>query len=937
VDPGRVPTATYRIQFHAGFTLRRARELVEYLRDLGVSDIYASPLTTARPGSVHGYDVLDHRRLNPEIGTEEDLSDLAGALRASGMGLLLDVVPNHMCIAGANPWWTDVLENGPSSPYAAYFDIDWKPPKVDLADKILLPFLGDQYGRVLENREIRIEYRGGGFFTQYGDTLLPVAPRSWDRLLRPALEKLGRGVESAPETTELESILTALSHLPLRTETAEEKVRERQREKEVIKRRLFALTDSSETVRRAIEERLEEINGRRGDPRSFDDLERLLADQAYRLCFWKVASDEINYRRFFDINDLAAIRVEDAQVFSSVHERVLQWIRSGWVTGVRVDHVDGLRQPLEYLKALQEGAGTTYVVVEKVLGWNERLPVDWPVSGTTGYDFLNAVNGLFVDAGAAPAFRELYRDFAGRPPEVRTLLATCKKLIMLVSMSSELFMLACLLDRISEQHRWSRDFTLESLRFALREAVAWFPVYRTYVRSNDALIDPLDRERVREAIEEAKRQNPATSPSLFDFIGEVWRLEHPEGLSEEQRRDRLEFVLKLQQFTGPVMAKGLEDTFFYRHFPLASLNEVGGDPGRFGTSVEEFHRWSADRRTSSPRSISATSTHDTKRGEDVRARIDALSEIPGRWRAALARWREMNRRHRSIIDGRELPDANAEYLIYQTLVGTWPFDGRVTEPFARRIEEYMLKALREAKVHTSWVYPHPEYESAVLRFARAILDGSGDPRFASDFAEFVKAVSRAGMLNSLSQTLLKIASPGVPDFYQGTELWQLTLVDPDNRSAVDFDERRRLLDSLRPPKGPAREQWLRGLVQSAEDGRIKMWVTRAGLGLRRRFPELFDRGEYRPLAVRGERAEHVVAFARILGERAAVAVAGRFFLRLGGDWPPVGDSAWPRTEVEVPPGVYRDLITDRTHEAKQGTVSLSLLWAEVPVALWERM
>ncbi len=493
----RIPVATYRLQFNRHFTLREAAALVPYLAELGISDPYASPLLAARAGSLHGYDVVDPSRLNPELGTDEDLEAFARELRARGMGLLLDIVPNHMCVADpSNRWWADVLENGPSSPYARYFDIDWHPPKTELADKVLLPFLGDQYGRVLENQELRIVFQGGAFLVEVYDKLLPLAPRSWRRLLEPALGALRRTLpEADPHRMELESILTALEYLPGREETAPEKVRERTREKEVIRRRLAALVEASPDVRAALERSLEDVNGR-GDPRSFDRLEALLEDQAYRLCFWQVATDEINYRRFFDLNELAAIRVEDPEVFEAVHGTVLEYVRRGWVTGLRIDHVDGLYDPLAYLRSLQGAAARAlgapedpgrlplYVVVEKILMRDERLSPDWPVHGTTGYDFLNVLNGLFVDPLGAEALGDFYRRFAGGAADVREALATCKKFIMHVSMASELFMLACRLDAISEQHRWSRDFTRESQRFALREVTAWFPVYRTYIRGD---------------------------------------------------------------------------------------------------------------------------------------------------------------------------------------------------------------------------------------------------------------------------------------------------------------------------------------------------------------------------------------------------------------------------------------------------------------------
>lgn len=948
--------ATYRLQFNRHFTLRQAADLVPYLAELGISDLYASPLLAARPASLHGYDVVDPTRLNPELGTEVDFEALAQELRRRDMGLVLDIVPNHMCVADpSNRWWADVLENGPSSPYARFFDIDWHPPKAELANKVLLPFLGDQYGRVLENQELRIVFQAGAFLVEVYDKLLPLAPRSWRRLLEPALDSLRRSVpESDPHRMELESILTALEYLPGRDETRPEKIRERKREKEVIRRRLAALVEASSDVRAAVDRSLEDVNGRRGDPRSFDRLEALLEDQAYRLCFWQVAADEINYRRFFDLNELAAIRVEDPEVFEAVHGAVLEYVRRGWVTGLRVDHVDGLYDPVAYLRALQEAAARArgaaedparlplYVVVEKILMRDERLSPDWPVHGTTGYDFLNVLNGLFVDPRGAEALGDFYRRFAGGAADVREALATCKKFIMHVSMASELFMLACRLDAISEQHRWSRDFTRESQRFALREVAAWFPVYRTYIRGEGEAISPEDRRHVREAVLEARRRSPATSPSLFEFIRQVWLLEHPDGLTEAQREERRQFVMRLQQFTGRVMAKGLEDTLFYRHFPLASANEVGAEPGRLAASPEEFHARNAERVISWPHALLATSTHDSKRSEDVRARLNVLSEMPGPWAEAVERWRRLNRTHKSIVEGREAPDANEEYLYYQTLVGAWPLGAPSPAErgeFARRIEEYMVKALREAKLHTSWITPNEPYEAAAREFVRRTLDPVASAAFVADVASFQAPVSRAGILNALSQTVLKIASPGVPDFYQGTEIWDFSLVDPDNRRPVDYERRRALLASLRDEEAAAPHGLAARLLARPEDGRVKMHVMRASLRFRRAARDLFERGSYVPLAASGTRAAHVCAFARRLGARAAVVAAGRFFLALGAaERPPVGLGAWGDTALLLPADLvertWRDVLTGRRIPAGSKP-ALADLFAELPVALLE--
>src|SRR5262245_9440242 len=607
----RIPGCSYRLQLNKIFNFRDVTALVDYLEALGVSDVYASPFLTARPGSLHGYDVIDHAHLNPDIGTEGDLEALAAALRQRGMGLVMDVVPNHMCIASSdNHWWNDVLENGRSSPYAAFFDIDWHPPKTELHEKVLLPVLGEQYGRVLENQEISIAYGAGAFYSCYGQARFPLGPRTILPIIEPIVADLRRShPPDHPDVLEIESIVTATTHLPTRWDTEPEKVRERMREKEIVKRRLDALVSSSAAVRDALERSLAAINGDKRNLRSFDRLEALLADQAYRLSFWGVAAEEINYRRFFDINDLAAIRVELPNVLDAVHDKAFQLLRVGKVTGLRVDHVDGLMDPSRYLESLQhasapvsDGNSTTppppstptdrlqtYVVVEKVLTGDEVLPREWPVHGTTGYEFLNLVNGLFIDAAGARAIERLYQRLREGRGEFEDLLYLAKRLILRTAMSSELYVLARRLDRISEQHRWSRDFTQNSLHLALAEVIACFPAYRTYIQTVTTEVSPGDRQHILRAIRDAKRRNRSTSESVFDFIGDLLLLRDPEGLSDADRAERRDFVLRLQQLTGPVMAKGLEDTVFYRYYPLASLNEVGGRPTGAGIDPARVH------------------------------------------------------------------------------------------------------------------------------------------------------------------------------------------------------------------------------------------------------------------------------------------------------------------------------------------------------------
>src|SRR5882762_1396158 len=935
-EPAYVPCATYRLQLNLAFTFRQAASLVEYFHDLGISDCYTSPFLMAHPGSMHGYDVTDHTRFNPEIGTEEEFTAFAERLKQRGMGLVVDVVPNHMCITHpSNLWWWDVLENGPSSDYSTYFDIDWNPPKAELANKVLLPFLPDQFGLVLESQLIRAVYEGGTFSLDSQGTAYPLAPASWTLLLEKVLAKIKEQLPTSDDhLLELESILTALSHLPPREDTDLAKVRERQREKEVVKRRLAALVESSEVARAALNQVLTAINGTKGAPHSFDDLERLLDHQAYRLSFWRVASDEINYRRFFDINDLAAIRVENPDVFSTVHRIPFELIQKGLVSGIRVDHPDGLFDPLKYFQDLQAqaplpGSVTNrsangvrrhlYVAAEKILVKNEDLRPSWAIEGTTGYGFLNLLNGVFVDGSRKRVFQRLYRKFTGWSQSYSDLIYESKRLVMQVSMSSELNVLSRRLDRISEQHRRSRDFTLESLRDALREVIACFPVYRTYIRTDTQHPDEQDERYIRAAIKTAKRRNPATSGSVFDFIQDLLLLKDPDSIGEADRAERRLFVMRFQQLTGPVMAKGLEDTAFYRYCPLLSLNEVGGSPDKFGVSATFFHAKSLIRQASWRNSLLATSTHDNKRSEDVRARINVLSEIPTDWYRAIRSWQLLNRDKKVLVAGDQVPSANDEYFLYQTLVGVWPLRGMNEKEYAEfvsRIGTYMEKALREAKVHTSWISPNTEYESAFQSFLAAILDRSPGNNFLTAFQSFQARIARPGIFNSLSQTVLKITSPGVPDFYQGTEVWNFSLADPDNRRPVDYNQLRGLLQRLREAEDQNMENLVDQLIQDPVDGAVKLYVTRSALRFRRANRELFANGSYTGLRVAGKKQRHVITFSRSYRQREVVIVAGRFFALLAADRSvPVGKDTWSDTTVvlrrQIAATHYRELFTGR--------------------------
>ncbi len=962
LEPAYVPCSTYRLQLNLRFTFTQAADVVSYLHDLGITDCYTSPFLMAHPDSMHGYDVTDHTRFNPEIGSEEQFTEFAERLQQRGMGLVVDVVPNHMCIThSSNLWWWDVLENGPSSDYARYFDIDWNPPKSELANKVLLPFLPDQFGLVLESQSIRALYDGGGFVLDSLGIHFPLAPRSWtpllDRMLVKAKERL---TDSDGHVLELESIITAISHLPRREDTDLARVRERQREKEVIRRRLAALVEDSDVVRACLKEVLLIINGSKGNPHSFDALEKILDDQAYRLSFWRVASDEINYRRFFDINDLAAIRVESPEVFGIVHRIPFDLIRKSLVSGIRIDHPDGLFDPLRYFEDLQaqaplpgqavnqSGNGVRrrlYLAAEKILVGDEELRPGWAIEGTTGYGFLNLLNGLFVDASKGRFFQRLYRKFTGWSQSYSDLIYESKRLVMQVSMSSELNVLSRRLDRISEQHRRSRDFTLESLRDALREVIACFPVYRTYIRTDTEHPDEQDERYIRGAIKTAKRRNPATSGSVFDFIQDLLLLKDPDSISDADRAERRLFVMRFQQLTGPVMAKGLEDTAFYRYCPLLSLNEVGGSPDRFGTALAHFHAKNLARRQSWRNAMLASSTHDTKRSEDVRARINVLSEIPAEWYRAIRTWQRLNEPKKMQVAGENVPSANEEYFLYQTLLGAWPLtpmDAAGHADFVGRIHTYVEKALREAKVNTSWISPNTEYEAAVHSFLDAILDNSAGNLFLEQLAPFQAKIATAGMFNSLSQTLLKITAPGLPDLYQGTEVWNFNLADPDNRRAVDYARLQALLAQLHAAESEAPAVLLDRLLADPADGSLKLFATRCALRFRREHRALFTHGSYIPLRAAGEKNRHVVAFARSFRGATVLVLAGRFFAQLAADVRlPVGAETWGDTEVvlrkQIPAVSYRDVFTGKivasVPPGGDFAISVAEAFAHLPIAM----
>jgi (1->4)-alpha-D-glucan 1-alpha-D-glucosylmutase len=980
-----IPRATYRLQFHKDFDFDAAIAILPYLARLGVSHVYCSPIQRARPGSMHGYDVVAHDQINPELGGAEGFERFSAALRAHGMGQLLDLVPNHMGVLGAdNAWWLDVLENGPASPYAQHFDIDWQPLNVELRGKVLLPVLGDHYGDVLERGELALAFDAvkGALVVNYHEHHFPLAPETYTRVLERALPRL-----SDPDVVaSLASISTSFGHLPARYETEAESVAERARDKEVIKGRLARLVARQLDVAQAIAAAVADFNG----ASERDALHALLDAQAYRLAYWRVAADEINYRRFFDINELAALRIEREEVFEATHAMALDFAASGAVDGLRIDHPDGLFDPAEYFERLQQGyarraglvlpgvdahgrsARPLYVVAEKIAASHEEVPVQWGIHGTTGYRFATVVNGVLVDTEAAERFDRIWRGFTGVQQPFDELAYEGKRAIMRNALASELNVLSTELLRIARADRRTRDYTLNSLRRALGEIAACMAVYRSYIVESPS---PQDLAYIDQAVDEARQRSHDADGSVFDFVRLTLLGQTVPGASAGLRARALRLAMRFQQFSAPVTAKGVEDTAFYRYFPLSSLNEVGGEPAHFGMTLEDFHVASADRADRWPHTMLATSTHDNKRSEDVRNRIDVLSEMPATWRLALRRWRAMNRLAEPVEDGFEgdldtglyVPSAADEYLLYQTLLGTLPAGGLGDdrrEAYGERIERYALKAARESKAHTSWVNPDEDYEAELTGFVQRLL-GSGeagtdtrDSGFLADLHHFGTTLAWFGALNSLSMVLIKYASPGVPDLYQGNELMDLSLVDPDNRRPVDYAMRSRWLDRLEaiaaaPAHGTA--DAVRELAAEPHDGGAKLWVLWRLLGLRAGQPMLFRDGGYEAVHARGPKERHVVAFARRQGEESLIAVAGRLFVGLAttaeseaaqqaaSHWLPLGEAVWGDTAVTLPDWAgeegarWENILTGETLTVRSGGLPMAELFASFPGAVLRRV
>jgi (1->4)-alpha-D-glucan 1-alpha-D-glucosylmutase len=873
-------SSCYRLQLHASFTFSDASNTATYLKELGVTHLYCSSYLQAAKGSMHGYDVVDPQKVNCEIGGEEEHSHFCDRLLALDMGQVLDIVPNHMAVGPDNRYWWDVLENGQSSRYAAWFDVDWNSAEVKLQNKVLIPVLGEQYGRALSAKQIVIDDEGEYLQVRYMDHLFPLAPRS----LAIPLALAARSIHEPM----LNFVADSLARLPSPDPTDQDSLAARHRDKTILYELLLRLSTEKPEVAAAIRRAVDEINGK------IDALDALLNLQNYRLAYWRTADQELGYRRFFDINTLIGVRVDRLHVFEATHRRIIEWLHSGVLDGVRVDHPDGLRDPEQYFERLRAHAPGTWILAEKILGPQESLRTTWPIDGTTGYDFLNVCNGLMVYGEGLSELSSSYHSFTGQTESFETLAHAKKLTVEQESLGSDVNRLAHLFVEICENNRDRRDYTRAEIRRAIREVAACFSVYRAYIAPDRDQSTDEDRAQISNAVAAAKTQRSDIDPELFDFIGDV--------LSLQARGDlETEFLLRFQEFTSPVMAKGVEDTAFYCFNRMIGLNEVGGDPNSNGVSIDQFHEYCAGMQARHPLTMTTLSTHDTKRSDDVRARLAVLTEIPSRFRAAVLRWTRRNRSFKT----QGLPDRNTEYLLYQTLIGAWPIS-------MDRVLTYMEKAAREAKQHTSWTHQNKDFEDATRSFIERILEST---EFCSELEGFVAQILLPGRINSLAQTLLKCAAPGVPDTYQGSELWDLRLVDPDNRGPVDYEIRRSMLAELKSGL-PVEE-----IMRRMDTGMPKLWLIHKALHLRREQPQWFDeRSSYSPLPTSGAKSTHVIAFLRA---ESVAAIAPRWNIRLGG--------GFGNTTVKLPSGHWRNLLTGEVMNG--GEVRVKSLLQRFPVAL----
>ncbi len=924
-----VPSATYRLQFSSSFNFRMARDILPYLEELGISHVYASPIFKASRGSDHGYNVVDHNSLNPELVSEIDFDSLIDSVRNRGMFWIQDIVPNHMAFDSENGMLMDVLEKGQRSEFFSFFDIDWEHAYENIKGRVLAPLLGRFYGESLEDSEISLCFGPQGFSIKYYDLSLPLAIDSYSFVLSHRVGTLRKTLgKDHPDFIKILGVLYVL-----KTVVTEEELSEVYDQVRFVKKMLWDIYRDNQRFREFLDENIRIFNGDKIIGDSFGLLDELLSMQVFRLSYWKIATKEINYRRFFNINSLISLKVQDRNVFDYIHDLIFRYIRSGKISGLRIDHVDGLNDPAGYIRLLRNNFPELYLIIEKILVPGEELPVSWPVQGTTGYDFLNHVNGVFVDRMNGRAISKIYSKFSGFRSNFNEMARNKKRLIILELMAGDINNLAQELKSISSRDRHASDVTLYGLRRALTEVLVSFPVYRSYISWTE--FTESDRKYLETAINQAEQYEPALASELH-FIRKFLLLQFPPYIDEAGKTEWTKFAMRFQQYTSPVMAKGLEDTVLYIFNRLISLNDVGGQPEIFGHSIKEFHHLNKKRFLLTPLSLNATTTHDTKRDEDVRARINVLSEIPQEWETTVKRWARLNRLRKKRIGRIYFPDNNDEYFLYQTLVGAWPLDSSEHPQFMDRIKEYAIKAVREAKVHTAWVKPDIVYEEAYISFIESIMEPTEDNHFYWDIQDFASRISRFGMLNSLSQTLLKITSPGIPDFYQGTELWSLNLVDPDNRRPVDFSKRKKLLDEIRSKAASNIGELLDELCSQIDNSKIKLFLIWTGMQTRKAMSNLFEEGEYIPLRTSGAFARHILAFARMDKKNCSITVAPRLFRKVAPDGSmPLGKSAWKDTSILLPrriKGSFGNVMTGEDIEFERH-INVADVLETFPVAL----
>lgn len=905
-----IPVATYRIQFNPDFGFQHAGEILDYLSELGITYIYASPIFKARKGSTHGYDTVDTNQLNTELGNIESFDQLMQDVKNRGLRWIQDIVPNHMAYDYDNLMVRDILENGKDSEYFNFFDIEWDHYYEGVKGRLLTPFLGRFYGECLEDGEIQLSYQEGGFIVNYYDLKFPLKIESYLNILTPGIKKLKKKLgEEHHDYIKLLGILYVLRTLVSKDDSMdrneesvelEEEGCERYGQIYFIKKMLWELYTKNPEIRRYIEENVTAFNGKRGEPRSFQRLDNLLSEQQFRLSFWKVATEEVNYRRFFAINDLISLRIEDEKVFNHIHDLIFRLVNEDKINGLRIDHIDGLYDPTEYLKRVNQRIGIRYIVVEKILEFDEELPDYWPIHGTTGYEFLNYVNNIFCKKENEKRFDTIYSNWIEQPISFDKLVLEKKRLLIDKNLVADVDNLAHLLRKISDKYRHGRDLTISGLRRAIVEVMVKFPIYRTYINSEKS--HDKDRSLIEKILNEVNQEFPDLYYDM-KFLEQIFLFKFWNYLTEDVKREWIHAVMVFQQFTGPLMAKAFEDTVLYVYNRFLSLNEVGGNPKVFGIDLNSFNNFNLERVKSWPHTLNTTATHDTKRGEDVRARLNVISELPQEWKRHLEEWNRMNRQYKKEISGNRVPDRNDEYFLYQTLLGTFPFDVKEIDDFIPRVKEYIIKAVREAKVHTNWLSPDEEYETAYISFVESLLLPKEGNTFLKSFLPFKNKIAHYGIFNTLSQALIKITVPGVPDIYQGTELYSFCFVDPDNRRPVDFEQRTAFLWDMRHRAETDLQELISELLSKKEDGRIKMFVIYKSLRMRNEKRDLFRYGDYIPLRVVGRYKDSVIAFARRYKNEWAISIAPRFLTNIiKQDELPLGEKVWKDTHIALPKG-----------------------------------